>query len=64
MAALHNFMNDYTTVLATDQVGKRANLLTVGVEIGVRFKLATPRRCHCLRSHKVAFKPISHRRRR
>lgn len=64
MAALHNFMNDYTTVLATDQVGKRANLLAVGVEIGVRFKLATPRRCHCLRSHKVAFKPTSHRRRR
>lgn len=64
MAALHGFMDDYTTVLATDQVGKRANVLAVGVEIGVRFKLATPRRCHCLRAGKVAFKPTRHRRRR
>ncbi len=65
MAEIHSFMNDYSTVLATNQVnGGRANVLAVGVEIGVRFKLTEPRRCHCLRSHKVAFKPSTHRRRR
>lgn len=64
MSPLHGFMNDYTTVLATDQAGTQVNVLAVGLEIGVRFKLSTPHRCHCLRAHNSKFKPTKYRRRR
>lgn len=64
MSEMHSFMNDYSTILATDQLnGGRANVLAVGIEVGVRVSLSTKHKCNCLRGNQPSFRHKKHKRR-
>lgn len=57
MEQMHGFMSDYTNLLNTNQIGDKANALSVGVEVGVCYYLPNKRRgaCHCLRGSSHSF---------
>lgn len=47
MQQIHYFMEDYSTLLHTEWAGEKASLFSVGVEIGVRFRIPQKRRYDC-----------------
>lgn len=50
MESLHAFMPDYTSLLDTDLVGNRANALSLGLELGLSWRIPHRKRytCRCL----------------
>ncbi len=53
MHEAHYFMNDYTNLLNTDQIGNKGSTLAVGVEIGISYFISGKRSssCNCIRNY-------------
>lgn len=52
LQAAHYFMQDYTSILDTKMTNGKAMPISIGIEIGVRFRIPHPKHypCHCIKN--------------